>query len=44
VAAYLARRRFGYSAAAVASALGYRDHSGVGQAVRCVKHGTAELQ
>ncbi len=44
VAAYLARRRFGYSAAAVASTLGYRDHGGVGQAVRRVEHGTAALQ
>jgi chromosomal replication initiation ATPase DnaA len=44
VAAYLARRRFGYSSAAVAGALGYRDHGGVGQAVRRVEQGTAELQ
>ena len=44
VAAYLARRRFGYSAAAVAIALGYRDHGGVGQAIRRVEHGTAALQ
>jgi hypothetical protein len=44
VAAYLARRRFGYSAVAVADAMGYRDHGGVGQAVRRVEHGTAQLQ
>lgn len=44
VAAYLARRRFGYPATAVAAALGYRDHGGVGQAIRRVEHGTAQLQ
>jgi putative transposase len=33
VAAYLARRRYGYRAVAIAEALGYRGHSGVGTAV-----------
>ena len=41
--AYLARRRFGYPATAVAAALGYRDHAGVGQAIRRVEQGTAQL-
>ena len=44
VAAYLARRRFGYAAMAVAAALGYRDHAGVGQAIRRVEQGTTQLQ
>jgi REP element-mobilizing transposase RayT len=44
VAAYLARRRFGYSATSVAAALGYRDHAGVGQAVRRVEQGAPQLQ
>jgi len=44
VAAYLARRRFGYPARAVAAALGYRDHGGVGGAVRRVERGTTQLQ
>ena len=44
VAAYLARRRFGYPATAIAAALGYRDHGGVGRAVRRVEQGTAQLQ
>jgi len=44
VAAYLARRRFGYAARAVAAALGSRDHAGVGQAIRRVEQGTAQLQ
>ncbi|MDZ7616460.1 MAG: hypothetical protein U1E05_05605, partial [Patescibacteria group bacterium] len=43
-AAYLVRRCFGYSAAAVASVLGYRDHGGVWQAIRRVEHGTATVQ
>ena len=43
VAAYLARRRFGYSATAVAAALGYRDDAGVGQALRRVEQGTEQL-
>jgi hypothetical protein len=43
-AAYLARRRFGYSATETAAALGYRDHSGVGRAIRRVEQGTASLQ
>ena len=33
-AAYLARRRYGYSSAEIAKALGYRGHSSVGAAVR----------
>ena len=44
VAAYLARRRFRHPATAVAAALGYRDHSGVGYAVRRIDHGTLRLQ
>ena len=36
-AAYLARRRFGYSTVAIAEALGYRGHSGVGTAVARVE-------
>ena len=44
VAAYLARRRFGHPATTVAAALGYRDHAGVGHAVRRVEQGTARLQ
>jgi len=44
VAAYLARCRFGHPAAETARALAYRDHSGVGRAVRRVEQGTPELQ
>ena len=44
VAAYIARRRFGYPATAIAAALGYRDHGGVGQAIRRVEQGTAQLE
>jgi len=44
VAAYLARRRFGYPATAVAATLGYRDHAGVGRAIRRVEQGTAQLR
>jgi len=44
VGAYLARRRFGYPATEIAAALGYRDHSGVGRAVRRVEQGSVELQ
>lgn len=44
VAAYLARRRFGYPASETAAVLGYRDHSGIGRAVRRVEEGSAELQ
>lgn len=44
VAAYLARCRFGYPASETAAALGYRDHSGIGRAVRRVEQGGAELQ
>ena len=43
VAAYLARRRFGYPAVEVAAALGYRDHSGVGRAIRRIEQATAKL-
>jgi len=44
VAAYLARRCFGYPATTVAAALGYRDHGGVGGAVRRIERGTTQLQ
>jgi putative transposase len=44
VAAYLARRRFGYAAVEVAAALGYRDHSSTGRAVRRIESGTPQLQ
>jgi REP element-mobilizing transposase RayT len=44
VAAYLARRRFSYAATETAAVLGYRDHSGVGRAVRRVEQGSAKLQ
>jgi len=43
VAAYLARRRFGYPATAVEAALGYRDHGGVGRACRRIEQGTPQL-
>jgi REP element-mobilizing transposase RayT len=43
-AAYLARCRFGYGAGETAAMLGYRDHSGVGRAVRRVEQGDAELR
>jgi REP element-mobilizing transposase RayT len=43
VAAYLARRRFGYPATRVACSLGYRDHAGVGRAIRRVEQGTPQL-
>ena len=44
VAAYLARRRFGYAATEVAAAFGYRDHSSTGRAVRRIENGTSKLQ
>lgn len=44
VAAYLARRRFGYPATETAAVLGYRDHSGVGRAIRRLEQGSANLQ
>jgi chromosomal replication initiation ATPase DnaA len=44
VAAYLARRRFGHPATAVAAALGYRDHGGVGRACRRIEQTTSGLQ
>ena len=37
VAAYLARRRYGYPTVAIAEALGYRGHSGVRTAVARVE-------
>jgi len=43
VAAYLARRRFGYPAGEIARALGYRRHTSVNSAVRRVEGGTADL-
>jgi chromosomal replication initiation ATPase DnaA len=44
VAAYLARRRFGYSATAVAAALGYRAPSSVSHAVARVESAGSRLQ
>jgi putative transposase len=44
VAAYLARRRFGYSAAEVAAALGYRGHGGVHSGVARVESGHDKLK
>lgn len=44
VAAYLARRRFGYPAGETATALGYWDHSGVGRAVRRVEQAGSDLR
>jgi hypothetical protein len=44
VAAYLARRRFGYAAKQVAAALGYRGHGGVHSAVVRVENGSEELK
>ena len=44
VAAYLARRRFGYRASEVAEALGYRGHGGVHTAVARVEAGSAKLR
>jgi len=44
VAAFLARRHFGYPATAIAAALGYRDHAGVGRAVRRIEQATPQLQ
>ena len=44
VAAYLARRRFGYAATEVAATLGYRDHSSTGRAVRRIENGTPKLR
>jgi hypothetical protein len=39
-AAYVARRHYGYSAAEVARALGYRGHGSVGTAVSRIESGT----
>ena len=44
VAAYLARRSFGHPAGQTARALGYRDHSGVGRAVRRIEQSTPQLK
>ncbi len=44
VAAYLARRRFGYSAAEVAHALGYRSHGSVRNALLRVEAGGRKMQ
>ena len=44
VAAYLARRQFGYSVNEVAAALGYRGHGGVYGAVVRVEAGETQLQ
>jgi len=43
VAAYLARRRYGYSATAVAAALGYRGHSSVHYAIGRIERGGSGL-
>ena len=44
VAAYLARRRFGYTATEAAAALSYCDHSSTGRAVRRIENDTQSLQ
>ncbi len=44
VAAYLARRRFGYRATAVAVALGYGSSSAVSHAIRRIDNGPAQLR
>lgn len=44
LAAYLARRVFGYPATEIAAGLSYRDHSGVGRAVRRVEEAPDELR
>ena len=44
VAAYLARRRFGYRASIVAAALGYRGPSGVSHAIKRIEHASQDLQ
>jgi putative transposase len=43
-AAYLARRKYGYSTAEVARALGYRGHSSVGTAISRIEAGTDALR
>lgn len=43
VAAYLARRHFGYQSKQVAAALGYSGASGVGQAIHRVEHAGSQL-
>ena len=43
VAAFLARRRYGYSATAVAGALGYRGHSSVNYAIARIDAGEESL-
>jgi len=42
-AAFLARRRYGYSATAVAAALGYRGHSSVNYAIARIDEGDTGL-
>jgi hypothetical protein len=44
VAAYLARREFGYSAAEVAQALAYRSHGSVRNAILRIEQGGTELR
>lgn len=44
VAAYVARRGFGYSAKAVAAALGYRDASGVSHAIARIEAGSDDIR
>ena len=44
VAAYLVRRRFGYSAREVADALGYRSHGGVTTALARIESASPQLK
>ncbi|MBN1590064.1 MAG: transposase [Pirellulales bacterium] len=44
VAAYLARRRFGYSASDVAQSLGYKSHGGVHNALTRIETGSTTLK
>ena len=44
MAAYLARREYGYAAADVARALGYRGHSSVNAAIARVASGKRPLE
>ena len=44
LAAYLARRRFGYSSRQVAPALGYRGHGGVSSAVARIESADPAIQ
>ena len=44
LAAYLARRRFGYSASQVAAALGYRSHGGVSNAIARIESAGPDIK